>query len=54
MYSQSSLFAGVRFLENPVNMENANTELFHLHSLYAWMPLLITKMIKKRVARTRK
>jgi hypothetical protein len=34
------------FLENPVNMENANTELFHLHLHYAWMPLLITKIIK--------
>jgi hypothetical protein len=27
-------------------MENENTELFHLHLHYAWMPLLITKIIK--------
>ena len=45
-YSQSSLFAGVRFLENPMNTENANTELFHLHFHYARMPILITKIIK--------
>ena len=38
-YSQSSLFTGVRFLENPVN-----TELFHSHLHYVWMPLLITKI----------
>jgi hypothetical protein len=37
---------GVRFLENAVNTEKANTELFHLHLHYAWMPLLITKIIK--------
>ena len=36
----------VRFLENPVNTEKANTERFHLHSHYAWMALLITKIIK--------
>ena len=34
------------FVENPVNMENANMELFYLHLHYAWMPLLITKIIK--------
>jgi hypothetical protein len=34
-YSQSSLFAGVRFLGNPVNTENANMELFDLHLHYA-------------------
>ena len=44
VYSQSSLFVGVRFLENTVNTENAGT--FHLHLHYAWMPLLITKIIK--------
>jgi hypothetical protein len=42
IHSQSSLFTGVRFLENPVN-----TELFHLHLHYACMPLLNTKIINE-------